>query len=172
MTRRTATNEELAASAFKILNDLMGEIHAGGIVGILAVKRKFPTKWHSYFIRLGSGGIFIALYKFDDLWNAQLMNLLADDVPSEGKELSDEIKRRKIRQFRSLFVAHYSAHKKLPKPPLEKLESLLHKQGFKTEEELYLWTKKVIKQLQAVRDAILARYPQITQRLPRLSPKN
>ncbi|MBU0649735.1 hypothetical protein KKG63_00860 [Patescibacteria group bacterium] len=160
MKGRCSSHREIAMSAFETLNDLMGEIHAGRIVGLLASKNPsmFKTKHSQYFVRIGIGAIMIALYKFEDLWDHQIRKLLADELLPRWKNLSAELKQKKIRQFRSLFVAHYSDCRGSPKPPLSKLEALLKAQGFNTDEELFLWTKSIIEVLQEIRDRLSLRF--------------
>lgn len=152
----THTDKEIARSAFEVLNNLMGEIHAGRIVGYMATKNpeSFQTEHPKYFVRMGIGAIMIALYKFEDLWNHQIKHLLGDQLPTRGVLLIKELRAKKIRQFRSLFVAHYSDRPGNPRPPLSRLESLLKDQGFNTDEELFLWTKDVVESLEKVRDSL------------------
>ena len=158
--KRSHTDEKLAKSAFEVLNDLMGEVHAGRIVGYLAVKNPdiFQTKHPQYLVRLGIGAIMIALYKFEDLWNHQLLHLLKDRVPPRGTQLIADLHDKKVREFRSLFVAHYSDRREFPKPSLGKLQSLLEAQGFHTDEELFLWTQDVVKVLGEVRDTLHVKF--------------
>jgi hypothetical protein len=134
------SDQDLAASAFQILNDLLGEIHAGRIVGWLALKTLsiFGTKHPQYLTRMAIGAIVIALYKFEDLWNHQLLILLIDQAPPRGSNLIAQLKQMKVREFRSLFIAHYSGHKKFPKPAPSKLEDLIKAQGFATDEDLFM----------------------------------
>jgi hypothetical protein len=75
----------------------------------------------------------IALYKFEDLWNHQLLILLTDQAPPRGSNLIAQLKQMKVREFRSLFIAHYSDHQKLPKPAPSKLEDLIKAQSFATD---------------------------------------
>ncbi|PWB42502.1 MAG: hypothetical protein C3F12_15065, partial [Candidatus Methylomirabilota bacterium] len=144
--KATHTDNELAKSAFGVLNDLMGEIHAGRVIGCIAMKQPnlLQTKHPKYFVRMGIGAIMIALYKFEDLWEHQIQHLLGNQLPNRGGQLMAELGVKKSREFRSLFVAHYSSRPASPKPPLSKLENLLKAQGFNTDEELFLWTKDVV----------------------------
>ena len=86
------TDNELAESAFEILNDLMGEIHGARIPGYLATKTPeiFSTKHHRFIVRVSVGAIVIALRKFDDIWVNQIAPLLlSDKLPEEGLELKN-----------------------------------------------------------------------------------
>ena len=132
----------------------MGELHAGRVVGLLAIKSPsvLKTKYSGYFVRMGIGAIMIALYKFEDLWEHQIKKLLEGKLLPRWENLTAELKQKKIKQFRSLFVAHYSDRPGSAKPPLTKLEALLKAQGFDTDEDLFLWTKSVVEVLQEIRD--------------------
>lgn len=158
--KKTYTDIELAKSAFEVLNDLMGEIHAGRVVGYMATKAPsgFPTKHSKYLVRMGIGTIMIALYKFQDLWANQIQRLLGDQMPDQAAQLMTELRAKKVREFRSLFIAHYSDRPSSPKPPHSKLEDLLAAQGFNTDEELFLWTKGVVEVLGNVRDRLQAKF--------------
>lgn len=158
---------ELAGAAFDVLNDLMGEIHGARSPGYLAVKRpeSFATKHHTFIVRVSIGAIVLALRKFDDIWTNQIVPiLLSDNLPLEGVELSREISSRGLRTFCNLVVAHYSQSKVSPKTPVAKIEELLNKQGFASDEEFFEWTKDAVAKIAAVRDCIAVKYGLSTKR--------
>ena len=72
------SKNQLAKSAFDILNDLMGEIHGARITGIFAIKKPdiFMTKHPKYITRNSISIIVLSLRKFDDLWKNQLKDNL------------------------------------------------------------------------------------------------
>ena len=79
------SKNQLAKSAFDILNDLMGEIHGARITGIFAIKKPdiFMIKHPKYITRNSISIIVLSLRKFDDLWKNQLKdNLLLNNKPS------------------------------------------------------------------------------------------
>lgn len=158
--RKVYSDKDLALSASWILNDLMGEVHAGRVIGYTATKNAsvYLTKYPEYFVRVGIGAIMIALYKYEGLWEHQLKRLLKEQLPARGNWLITEIKAKKISQFRSLFVAHYSDNPKSPKLPLSKLEELLTAQGFNNNEELFLWVNDVIYAMEEVRNRLVSKY--------------
>jgi len=155
------SKSELAKSVYEILNDLMGDIHGARVPGIMAIKNPkiFKTKYPRYIVRNSITGILLAMRKFEDLWVSQIEKiLLKEDLPSEGVALHTEIKNRKIRKFCNIVIAHYAKNKFSPKTSIEKIEELLLKQGFETDDEFLLWTKGVISKMEVVRDAIAKKY--------------
>lgn len=160
MTARYS-KDELARSAYEILNELMGDIHGARIPGIIAIRKPdiFMTKYSKYIIRSAITVIVLSLRKFDDLWTHQIKStLLAGDLPSEGNELHEEIKKRKLRKFCNVVLAHYAYSKISPKTPTIQIETLILQQGFSTDEEFLKWTREVIKKLEVVRDKISEKY--------------
>jgi hypothetical protein len=166
---------DLAKSAFWILNDLMGEIHAGRIILLMAVKGPekgkephyqflkdiFSSKNLPYFYRLGYGAIAIALYKFDDLWKHHLDDLLHDSEQYKvGKKLVGQIAEMKIRRVRSTIIAHYSDNPKNPKKRDAEIQKLIDSwlSSFETEEDFYEWTNQLIQDLDTVKKALASRY--------------
>ncbi len=161
VVKDSRTHKKLAQSAFDVLNDLMGEIHGARSPGYLAVKRPdiIPTKDRRFIVRISIGAIALALRKFDDIWVNQIAPiLLSDKLPQEGTELSQEIKKRKIRKFCNLVVAHYSETKVTAKTPIKKIGELLNKQGFASDMKFFLWTISVVEKISAVKDCIAAKY--------------
>ena len=159
--KRNTNKKELANSVFEILNDLMGDIHGARITGFLAIKKPeiYMTKYPRYVIRSSISVIALSLRKFDDLWSHQIGNLLLKNFTcNEGQELHNEIKKRKIRKFCNVVIAHYAESKKLPKTSNKELEKLISQQGFRTDEEFFLWTKDVIEKIEAVRDLVKKEY--------------
>ena len=155
------SKNQLAKSAFDILNDLMGEIHGARITGIFAIKKPdiFMTKHPKYITRNSISIIVLSLRKFDDLWKNQLKdNLLLNNKPSEGIELEGEIAIRKIRKFCNIVVAHYADEKTAPITTEKKIEELLDQQGFKTDEDFFLWTKDLLNKIESVRNSLQAEY--------------
>lgn len=139
----------------------MGEIHGARIPGYLAVKQPeiFATKHPRFIIRNSIGAIVLALRKFDDIWTNQIAPiLLTDNVPPEGVTLSQEIANRGLRQFCNLVVAHYSKDKISPRTPITKIEALLNKQGFTSDEEFFIWTEDAVTKIGIVRDRIATKY--------------
>lgn len=155
------SKNQLAKSAFDILNDLMGDIHGARITGIFTIKKPdiFMTKHPKYIIRNSISIIVLSLRKFDDLWKNQLKDkLLLNNKPSEGIELEDEIATRKIRKFCNIVVAHYADEKTAPKTTEKKIKELLGQQGFKTDEDFFLWTKDLLDKIELVRNSLQAEY--------------
>ena len=145
--KKTHTNKEIAKSAFESINDLMGEIHAGRMVGYMAVKKPelFQTKHPEYIMRMGIGAIMIALYKFEDLWEHQIKHLLGEELaPGRVDPLADHHE-RPVEADHDLFGRGAD-------------ESLLKAQGFNTDMELFLWTKGVVESLEKVRDSLQVLY--------------
>lgn len=160
-TEKAPSDTELAKSAFQVLNDLMGEIHGARIPGYLAIKQPeiFKTKHHRFIVRVSVGAIVLALRKFDDIWTNQIAPiLLSDNLPLEGVKLSQELANRKLRNFCNLVVVHYSKNKLSSKTPITKIEELLHRQGFESDEEFFLWTNDAVTKIGAVRDRIAQKY--------------
>jgi hypothetical protein len=161
LEEKTLSDTELATSAFEVLNDLMGEIHGARVPGYLAVKRPeiFATAHHKFIVRISIGATVLALRKFDDIWTHQIAPiLLSDNLPSEGVELSREIRSRRLRTFCNLVVAHYSESRVSPKTPLTKIEELLNKQGFASDEKFFEWTENAVTKIGVVRDRIAVKY--------------
>ncbi len=155
------STKEIAQSAFTILNELMGEIHGGRLPAVIAIKKPdiFMTKYPQYIVRGSITVIVLSLRKFDDLWIHQIMpKLLADNPPKEGIELHEEIKKRKLRKFCNVVLAHYATNKLLPKTPDKQIEKLLIEQGFDTNEEFLEWTRGAINKIGIVRDKIADQY--------------
>lgn len=159
--KQNTNKKELVNSVFEILNDLMGDIHGARITDLLAIKKPgiYMTKYPRYVIRSSISIIALSLRKFDDLWSHQIENLLLKNLTcKEGQELHNEIKKRKIRKFCNVVIAHYAKSKKLPKTSNKELEKLISQQGFRTDEEFFLWTKDVIEKIEAVRDLVQKEY--------------
>ncbi len=155
------SKNQLAKSAFEILNDLMGDMHGATITGIFAIKKPdiLMTKHPKYIIRNSISIIVLCLRKFDDLWKHQLKdNLLLNNKPSEGIELEDEIAKRKIRKFCNIVVAHYADEKIAPKTTEKKIKELLDQQGFKTDEDFFLWTRDLLAKIESIRNSLQAEY--------------
>ncbi len=150
------SEKELALSALQIINEIMGTIHAGRVILVIAENKPevFQSKYAQYFFQVGEGAIYLALSKFMDLWKYQIKSLLTDCLPDRGDKLLKELKRKEVRKFRNLFVAHYADREDAPKTSLETLEQLIKNQGFKTSTEMALWTKGVIEDLEHVRDCL------------------
>jgi hypothetical protein len=155
-----ASEKELAKSAFLIINEVMGTIHAGRVILVFAEKKPaiFQSKYTKYFFQIGEGAIYLALSKFIDLWDYQIKLLLQDCLPNRGEELLKELRNRKIREFRNLIVAHYADRKDAPKTSLGTLEILIKAQGFKTSTEMAIWTKGIIEDLEHVRNCLQNKY--------------
>ena len=154
------SNKDTALSAFDVLNTLMGEIHAGRTIAVLAEKKLglFQTNHREYFVRIGEGAVFLALSKFADLWDYHILTLLGDDAPSKGHGLRQEVKRKKTLEFRDLFVAHYSDREANPGPTMKKLQELTAAQGFKNAEELESWVGDAVVAIEDVRTALAVRF--------------
>jgi len=154
------TDKELAESAFLIINEIMGTIHAGRVILVLAEKKPeiIQSKYTKYFFQVGEGAICLALSKYMDLWDCQIKILMKDCLPHRGEELLEELKRKKIRKYRNLFVAHYADRKDAPKTSLETLEKLIRAQGFNTATEMAIWTKGIIEDLELVRNCLQNQY--------------
>jgi hypothetical protein len=154
------SKNQLAKSAFEIINDLMGDIHGARITGIFAIKKPdiFMTKHPKYIIRNSISIIVLSLRKFDDLWKHQIKNLLLKNEPSEGIELEDEIATKKIRKFCNIVVAHYADEKTAPKTTEKKIKELLDQQGFKSDEDFFLWTKELLSKIESVRNSLQSEY--------------
>jgi hypothetical protein len=139
--QQKTTKQELAESAFWVLNDLMGEIHGARIPGYIATKKPeilIDTRYIPWTMRVLMGSILISLRKFDDIWNAQITTiLLPNDIPAEGLELSSEIRKRKLRKFCNLAIAHYAETKIDPKTPIVKIEKMIADMGFNSDEEFF-----------------------------------
>ena len=107
-----------AESAFEVINELMGEIHAARMVGAIALNKPktFQTDHIEYIVRNSQSIIILALRKYDDLWKAQLKDdLLVGMCPEDGIFLEEELRKKKIREFCNEVVAHYAKQKKLIK---------------------------------------------------------
>ncbi len=151
----------LAKSAFEILNELMGQLHAGRKVACIAIREPniLKSKYTKYFVQIGIGAICLALRKFDDLWVNQIKSiLLPNDLPRAGIELHNVIDKKAIRKFCNIVIAHYSTRKDGMKTAEEKIENLLIKQGFKSDEEFLDWTKNVVTKVEIVRNYISEKY--------------
>jgi hypothetical protein len=156
---RVQTNEKaLATSACEIITEIMGEIHAARIVGVLAVSQPglFQTVQPHFIVRVALGAIVLALRKFEDLWNHQIKPvLLRQSIPVEGAALHRELTRRKFRDFCSRVVAHYAeGDYRNPKTPLTKIEGLLRAQGFESDLAFFMWTSDVVATMEKIRTAI------------------
>src|SRR5208283_1521339 len=105
----------------------------GRTIAVLAEKTLglFQTNHREHFVRIGEGAVFLALSKFADLWDYHILTLLGDEAPSKGHELRQEVKRKKIVEFRDVFVAHYADRESNPEPTMKKLRELMAAQGFK-----------------------------------------
>jgi hypothetical protein len=156
--RVQADQKVLAGSACEIITELMGEIHAARIVGVLAVTQPslFQTVQPNYIVRIAEGAIVLALRKFEDLWNHQIKAvLLRRSIPIEGTDLVRELERRKFRDFCRQVVAHYAAgHYRNPKTPPTKIEDLLRDQGFESPPAFFEWTCGVVTTMKQIRTAI------------------
>lgn len=156
-----ASEKELAKSAFLIINEVMGTIHAGRVILVFAEKKPdiFQSKYTTYFFQIGEGAIYLALSKFMDLWDCQIgTSLLKDCLPGRGEKLLQDLKKKKIKEFRNLFVAHYADRKDAPKTSLETLERLIKVQGFKSATEIAIWTKGILEDLEYVRNCLQNKY--------------
>ena len=153
-------SEDTASSALDVLSTLMGEIHAGRTIAVLAEKTFgiFQTNHREYFVRIGEGAVFLALSKFADLWDYHILTLLGDDAPSKGHGLRQEVKRKKTLEFRDLFVAHYADREANPGPTMKKLQELMAAQGFGNAEELESWVSDAMVAIEGVRTALGVRF--------------
>jgi hypothetical protein len=154
------SRRQIAASVLEVLNELIGEIHAGRMVAVLAEKSPeiFETKRPGLITRIGEGAVFLALSKFADLWDSQILPLLQNRAPRRGRELRNEIKRKKVVQFRNLFVAHYSDRKENLKPGFERFAKLLNALGFYDAQTLALWTVDVLATIEEIREVIYSEF--------------
>jgi hypothetical protein len=83
--RVEADDTALATSACETITDLMGEIHAARVVGVLAVRQPvlFQTARPNFIVRIATSAIALALRKFEDLWRHQIKAiLLRHSIPS------------------------------------------------------------------------------------------
>ena len=165
--RKKHNDENLAQSAWEILNDLVGEIHAGRMLYFLALKGPskggifseiFSPEFKKYYLRLGFGAIAIALYKYDDLWNHQLKHLLGDQNLEPGRRLAKQIKDRKIREVRSVLFAHYSDNPRNPRKRQEEIEQLLDSLNIETDEQIINWPNDIIPDLVKIKKALKNKY--------------
>jgi hypothetical protein len=152
----------LAKAAFETLNDdVMGEIHAGCLVGILALQNPaiFRTAHVSCIIRIAEGGVALALRKYDDLWQRQLRPvLLCDHFVPAGADLHDEIQRRRIRGFCNTMIAHYAPQPDQPRTSGKLRERLLRAQGFDTPLDFFKWAEGLLPKVEMVREELKVRY--------------
>jgi hypothetical protein len=158
--RRRVDEPKLAASAFDVLNELMGELHAG-CVGVRAIQQPdfFMTKHPTYIIRIAIGSVVIALRKFDDLWRDQLSPILLRDRSTQaGETIHYEISQRKLRSFCNQVIAHYAAQPLSPKTSLDKIEKLLKAQRFPSDLDFFKWTQTLLPKLEAVRTEVTNKY--------------
>ncbi len=160
MKSSSYSQRRIALSAVDILHELMGEIHAGRMIAVLAERPPdmFETKYPGLVTRIGEGAVFLALSKFADLWDHQILPLLGKEAPTRGYHLRREIKEKRIMEFRSLFVAHYSDRKENPRPGFEKFAKLINAQGFYDAQNLGLWTKGVLETIGEIADAIYLQF--------------
>jgi len=170
-SRQKPSKRKQAESAFWILNDCLGEIHAGRVAHIMALygpKRpeKFfrmlfeDKKYIPWYSRLGIGGIAIALCKFKDLWEkGYLKDLLSAKKDLKvGEYLCEETKVKRIRKFRNEFIAHYASHPMKLRTSAEKVDEWLIAMGIENEKAFVDWTKRVIKDLDQIKNALKRKY--------------
>ena len=152
----------LAQAAFQTLNDdVMGEIHAGCVVGVLAVQEPaiFRTAHVSCVIRIAEGAVALALRKYDDLWQRQLRPLLLrDHFVRAGADPHHEIRRRRIRGFCNTMVTHYAPQPHQPRTSGERRERLLKDQGFATSLDFFKWAEGLLPQVEMVREELRVKY--------------
>jgi len=69
-----------------------------------------------------------------------------------------QIETKKIRKFCNIVVAHYADEKTAPRTTEDKIRELLDQQGFKSDEDFFLWTKDLISKIESVRNSLKSEY--------------
>lgn len=164
-TKQKDDDQSRAQSAWEVLNDLMGEIHAGRVIYFISIQnpQQVPAgifndilkkPFAKYYTRLGFGAIAIALHKYGDLWTHHLSELLSAEESGTAKDLANQVKEKRIREIRSCIFAHYSDNVKNLKTSQARILDLMDSLDFESDEDIINWTKRLVMDLDLIKKSL------------------